>query len=603
MTDQAPLRGLRVRLISLVVLLSVGFGGLGWRLYSIQIGEHERYLLSAENMHRKLDHVYSNRGDIYSVDGVLVARDVLVYEIGVDPAQIQEKNLQRAVNKACQVLGTSSADRRERVKVALEKKKSGKQWVFLARDVEEVVAQKVADELAKFLSTSEQRGLVRQPYTRRHYPRGEFMASVIGVTDHTARGIEGLERSMDEYLRPQDGRRWVRQGARQKNKLQFIDPSDGYVAPAPGYTVYSTIESRIQALVERKLAWGVKRMNADGGVAIVMDCQSGKILALANYPTYDPNRFEEYSKQEREKRRKNRAVEDTYEPGSVMKPFMMSAVLEHNLVSTSRSIRSLLPAGTRWDGGSWAKFGSRIVRDVHANPTMTVEEALFQSSNIGMSAIGLRLGRDRIVDMMDSFKVAARTGIRLPAEAKGKRPARTRWKPYQETISVSYGYAVTMTPLQIIRGFAALVNGGDLLQPYIVDRIEHEGKVTRVQKREVLGRPVSEETSRRIRDMLRKVVQEGTANFLDLEEFPFGGKTGTAKLVSGGRYTRRYLASFEAFAPFDDPKVAILVMIERPRKNIYGSIAAGPVVVEVIRGLFNVEGHCKLASFASWNNG
>jgi len=604
-SDRGFLFGLRGRLVFMAVVLSCGFSVIGWRLYQIQIVDHVRFAKSAENMHTYEEKVHGYRGSILTRDGVILARDVIDYEIALDPTKIEDKSLGRVIQTACELLQTSSEFRRESLRRAVDFKSRNRQWLSMARNVEELTAAKIRTELRAFLTAKEMRGYIVQPQPRREYPRGQFAASIVGVTNRERNGVEGVEHAMNAYLTSQSGYFQVHVSGAQKNKMRSYNPGSAYVAPVAGYDVYCTIDSRVQALVEQKLEWGIKRMRAEAGVCIVLDCKRGDILALANYPTYAPERFHEYPKKERLMRRKNRVVESLYEPGSVVKAFIMSGVLEHQLASPHQSIRSLLPAGVTWDGSERAKFGSRTVRDVRENPTMTVEQALYRSSNIGMSVLGLRLGKDRLLGLFEDFGFASRTGIELPFEHAGRigpKNPRRRWKPFLATVSISYGYAVTMTPLQIARAFAAIANGGYLLRPRIIDRIVREGTISRFSEREVVARPISEGTALKVRNILRNVVEaeDGTAKFLKIEGFPFGGKTGTARRVQNGRYTTSYLSSFEAFAPFDDPEVVVLCMMERPRENIYGSMAAGPVVVEVLRGMFNVEKNCWLASTAAW---
>jgi cell division protein FtsI (penicillin-binding protein 3) len=235
------------------------------------------------------------------------------------------------------------------------------------------------------------------------------------------------------------------------------------------------------------------------------------------------------------------------------------------------------------------------VSDVHEHPGMNFEEALVHSSNIAMALIGLQLGRARIVEVFDSFGLCRPTGIRLPAEARGKYTDKSEWRPLYSTVSVSFGYELMVSPIQLATAFAAVVNGGYLLEPRIVDRMVRDGVVETLPSRKVIGRPISEATSRRMREILKRVVEEGTARYLAVKGFEFGGKTGTADMARGGYTKKDYLASFEAFAPYDNPRVVALCMLEKPREgSYYGGVAAGPIVVEVFRRLFHVDEEMEL---------
>ncbi len=589
-----------VRLTVLAILVSAGFIALGWRLYAIQVLGHERYLESARRMQTRTEKVHGYRGDISSRDGVLLARDVINYEIALDPTKIDAENLYRTIRDICQILGASADYRRERLALAAEKKARAKQYLALGERVEKTAKEVIWRTVSEYLRPREMDGLIALSYTRRIYPRGSFMSAVVGVADHENHGTEGLERTMDYYLSSQNGLREVRVGGKMRGQLRAYSLENAYVAPVSGYNVQSTIDSRIQSIVEEMLRWGIRRKGAAAGSCVVMDSTSGDILALANYPTYDPGHFREYPEAEREKRRKNRVVENLYEPGSVAKVFTMAAVLEHGIADLNRPIRAYLPAGVKWEGGRSAHFGSRTVRDVRAHPDMTVEDTLIHSSNIGMSILGLRLGRDRVIEALTRFGIGVRTDVLLPAEAAGSYPPAESWTRFYTTVSVSFGYEVMVTPIQLARGFAALVNGGYLLKPRIVDSIERDGVVRRFPRREVVGRPISEATSQRMRELLRKVIERGTGKYLRIEGFPYGGKTGTARLVKGKHYSNSdHLASFVAFYPVDDPQVVVISMIEKPRRGShYGAMVSGPVVVEILRRMYNVEEECRLAKDA-----
>ncbi len=591
--------GLRVRLIMIACFVTLGFGLLGWRLFFVQVVDHERRDLSAASMQTRHDPLHGYRGDVFTSDGVLLARDVKKYEIGLDPSKIASENIHRVIQLVCAELGKSNEYRRRRLRVALEAHASGRKYVALDRDLDYDVVDSLQKQISEVLPAAA-RSFCRSSYVRRTYPRDTFAASVIGVTNREGEGIEGVERQLDRHLSPRDGVRQVQVGGKRVGPLRIFNPGNPQILPVDGGVVYTTIDSRIQAIVEEKLEWGVRRMNAQAGSCVVLDCRTGEVLALANFPTFNPNRFHDYPKAERELRRTNRIVESTYESGSVMKPFLMASVLEHGLASLDQSIRSLMPPGVTWDGSERAKFGSRTVRDVKPTPDMRVRDALTRSSNIGMSVLGLRLGKDRILDMIERFQFCRRTGLALPAEVNGEHRSPERWKPFLATVSVSFGYAIRVTPIQLARAFAAVVNGGKLLKPYIVKRIEHAGGNYRAPKAEVIGHPISPATSATMRELLTEVVETGTAKWLRVEGFRFGAKTGTARMARGGSYGRYYLASFEAFAPHDDPQVVVVCMVERPKKSIYGAMVAGPVVVEVLRGIFNVAEECHLASFAVW---
>jgi cell division protein FtsI/penicillin-binding protein 2 len=576
------------------VLITLCFAGLSWRLFSIQVLSHERYLASARTMRRSTEPILAYRGDIHLADGVLLSRDVVDHEVGIDPREIGLEKIPEITRIISDATGRPAEHRRERLFLALRRKETGGAYVPMAAAVSESVVEEIRGAARRVLDPREMKGLVVHPKARRTYPRGSLAASVVGVTDAGGEGVEGIEKSFDAYLSRRNGYRELVRDASQKTRIYLLGSLD--VPAAGGYDVYLTISSRIQAIAEEELRAGIAREKAEAGVIIVMDVRSGDILAMACHPTYEPGRFAEYPEPERAKRRANRAVESLHEPGSVIKPFFAACALDQGILRREALMRSLVPPSVVWDGGKTARFGRRTVRDVHDHPDMTFQDAVVHSSNIAMALLGLRLGQPGVSDVLDRFGLCRPTGIALPAEARGKYTSREEWRPLYSAVSMAFGYEVMVSPIQLLRAFAAVVNGGYLLEPRIVDRIVREGDVRVFPTRKVVGRPIGEETSRHMREILRLVVEEGTARYLRIEGFEFGAKTGTADMGRGGYTKSDYLASFEAFAPFEDPEVAVLCMVEKPRGvSYYGSMVAGPIVVEVIRRMFGVAAETRLA--------
>jgi len=578
----------RSRLCAAAVLLTIAFAALGWRLFAIQVIDHRRWLESAKAMRRSTEPILAYRGDIHLADGVILARDIVDYEIGIDPKFIPPDKLPRVVTLACDAMGKSPEYRRERLFAALDKKERGGAYAPLGRGVSEAVVEEIRTAVNRILGSDGVRGFRAEPQARRTYPRGPFAGSITGVTDAAGQGIEGIECSMEEWLSRKNGFRELVRDAAQKTKIYQV--GGVHVAPVGGQDVYLTIDSRTQAIVEEELERGIRRKRAESGLFVLMDAHTGDILAMASYPSYDPDRFADYPEAERKKRRANRVVENLYEPGSVIKPFYFAYALEKGIIRPEDLVSRIVPPEVKWDGGSTAFFGRRPVTDVHEHPGMTFEEALVHSSNIAMALLGLQLGRPRIVEVYDAFGLCRPTGIRLPAEARGKYTSQSEWRNLYSTVSVSFGYELMVSPLQLVTAFAAVVNGGYLLEPRIVDRIVRDGVVETLPSRKIIGRPISEATSMRMRGFLKRVVEEGTARYLAIKGFEFGGKTGTADMARGGYTKKDYLASFEAFAPFENPRVVALCMLEKPREgSYYGGVAAGPIVVEVFRRLFHVN--------------
>lgn len=586
----------RVRLILAAVIITCLLGALCVRLYVIQVLDHERYALSARRMRSASEPVPAYRGDIRTKDGVLLARDVVDYELGIDPSRMSLESVKAVVKLVSDAVGRPAEYRRERLRAAIERKEKEGRYVRLATEVPDSLVKEIESALSRVLKEDELKDFVVTPRPRRAYPREDLASHVVGVVDADGQGIQGVEKSFGSYLSRRDGYREVIKDATQKTRIFKVGNLE--VAPVGGYEVYLTIESTLQAIVEEELEAGVKREKAEAGLFLLLDANTGDVLAMASYPAFDPNRFGEYPEEERKRRRGNRVLESLYEPGSVVKPFYAAYCLEKRLIHRDQLMTSLVAPPVTWDGGKRAHIGRRVVTDVHEHEGMTFEGAIVNSSNIAFSIIGLKLGKQGIFDVVDRFGFNRSTGIDLPAEAsKAPWAPPSVWHPMYSPVSASFGYEIMLSPVQLCRAFAALVNGGYLLKPRVIERIVRDGETTTFPSRQIEGQPISEETSRTMREILRLVVEEGTAKWLRIEGFPFGGKTGTSNLAKRAGYTKEdYLASFEAFAPVDRPEYVALCMIEKPKgSSIYGGMVAGPVVAEVFRRIFRVPAETKLS--------
>ena len=590
-SGNAPRRVSKVTLLVVLGIVSVWLLLLGVRLFDLQVLQHEKFLAAGRRMWSGTDPIRSVRGDIRLKDGVLVARDVFSYEVGLDPSLIDsEERLVEAVRVVCDHLGQRAERRREALREALARRESGLRYVRLARHVEEDLAAQIYVALQGILPRSEWRAYLRRPTSSRQYPRGAFLGHVVGCTDPDGRGLEGVEHSMDGYLAHRPGKRQVLRGAVRGFRVQL--PELREVAPIHGYDVVLTIESRAQRILEEELKKGIELQRAEAGLGIVLDCRNGAVRAMASYPDYDPANFHRYPPEEQARRRTNRPIENTYEPGSVLKAITLSSALSYQVARRDEII---------WSGAQTHVFRhgrhGRPVSDTREHPPLTLEGVVVHSSNIGMSFIGLRLGRERLIEVLERFGFFEPTGIELPGEAPGGRTKREEWSELWTSVSVAFGYELRVTPLQLCSAFAALVNGGRLWRPRIVERALSGGEEVLSNPPDLVDRPISEAVSREVREILLGVVERGTGQRLKMDGFRFGGKSGTADMGRG--YTKQdYLASFEAFAPYDDPEVVVLVMIEKPRAGtFYGSRVAGPVVATFLRRYFRVESLPRFARY------
>jgi len=407
----------------------------------------------------------------------------------------------------------------------------------------------------------------------RTYPLSESIAHVLGWVGRDGTGLEGIEATFDNHLRGKNG--W--QGTIRDARRRALGPSDEEsIPPTDGGHVVLTIDAEIQRIAEQALADSVKRVEAESGIVIVMSPQTGEILAMACYPSFDLNDPGSALMDVR----RNRAVTDPIEPGSTFKPFIVCGALEGAHVSTSELINCHM--GKRM-------IGRRTITDVKPYGMMDVKGIITHSSNIGMSMIADRMGNSVLRSTIRRFGFGTKTGIECPGEAGGRVYSLKSWTK-ESTASVGMGYEVLVTPLQLINGFASILNDGVMLKPRIVKMLlGPDGEmVGDSDSQQIVGRVVSSQIARYVaNELLVSVVENGSGKGAKLEHYRVLGKTGTAKLMykTGKTYEPgAYLGTFVGAAPVGRPALVAMVMIRRPNPRVayYGSAVAAPVVGEIL---------------------
>jgi cell division protein FtsI/penicillin-binding protein 2 len=359
-------------------------------------------------------------------------------------------------------------------------------------------------------------------------------------------GLAGIEGVYDSLIRGQQGKVLVQVDARKQAFLRVERP------PTSGATLELTIDQNIQHVVERELKAGVDWANAAGGSAIVMDPATGEVLAMASYPTFNPNVYREAKDNEK----RNRPVQDLYEPGSTFKIITASAALEEHVVKPTDLVD--VSTGT-------INFGSRVIRDDHHYGVLTFQQVVEKSSNVGSIKVGLRLGSERFGGYVKRFGF----GRALSPDFRGENGGILwNWSTMTDSAFAStlIGYQVGVTPLQMVNAVSAVANGGELIQPRIVRAVVKDG-VRLPVPRKVIGRAISKDTAARLTPMLEGVVTDGTGKQAAIEDYTIAGKTGTAKKVVNGSYKghNNYNVSFVGFAPSRKPRFTIIVVVDSPR--------------------------------------
>jgi cell division protein FtsI (penicillin-binding protein 3)/stage V sporulation protein D (sporulation-specific penicillin-binding protein) len=529
-----------------VALLAVALGRAVW----LQAVRGPELAAMALRQHRETVVVPAARGTIFDRNGEPLAIGEQVTTVYANPRQVDRpRDLTLAAGKA---LGVEPGI----VYPQLVDRSRG--FVYVARKANSLKAE----ELQKLGFA----GLGFYPEELRTYPQGPVAAQVLGFAGLDNKGLEGLERSLDKVLAGQSGSQTIVKDPFGR-ALDVVSTKP----ETPGKNVRLTIDHQIQANAETILRDTVSRWGARAASAIVMDPYTGSVLAMAVAPRFNANRFPST----RPDRRRNRAVTDTYEPGSTFKLVTVAAALQEGIVNPTTSFR-LAPT---------IKISDRVIGEAHSRGTerLTVKQIVEYSSNIGTITIAQRLGEGRLSSWIDRFGFGAPTGIDFPGESPGFALPLDQWSG--STIgTVPIGHGIAVTPIQMARAYATIANGGILVRPHLIDRIDGQAIAT-TKKRRIVSRSVSKQ----MLSMLRAVVLEGTGTEAAIPGYTVAGKTGTAaKIDSNGRYsTSRYVASFVGLVPATKPRLVIMVMVDEPRGNIYGGVVAAPAFREIAR--FNLQ--------------
>jgi cell division protein FtsI (penicillin-binding protein 3) len=489
------------------------------------------------------------RGPIVDRHGDLLALTVQSAAVFVRPPVLErDRDLVPVLSSTLGLSGES----------VTEKVSSSKSFVWLLRGATPEKAEAI-DGLAL-------PGVGSEPTRRRLYPGGNLAGQVIGFSGVDSQGLEGVELSYDRDLRGTLDSLSVERDARGRRML-----TEGFWQPLPrqGARVELTIDAGLQQVAQTQLETAVAARRAAAGVALVMDPFTGELLALASVPSFDPNQLAA----SRADQWRNRAIADTYEPGSTFKGVLAAAAMEAGVVRPDDRIFC--------ENGHYA-IGRRVVHDHEPYGWLTFADVIKHSSNIGAGKVGERLGAERFGQAIKAFGFGEPTQIDLPGEVAGLVRPVQRWGRIN-VVTTSFGQGISVTPLQLLRAYAAIASGGKLMRPYVVRRvIAPDGTVLRENKPEVVRQPVSAQTAAEVTRLLKGVVEGGTGTQARIDGISVAGKTGTAQKVERGRYSARdRMSSFVGFVPADAPRFVILVVIDSPKTATYGGIVAAPVFRQI----------------------
>ena len=541
------------------MVLALWSAGIFARLVYLQVLQHDDLARRAERQQMRTVESPAKRADIVDRNGQLLAYSVEADTIYAVPTEIGDPL--KAAAALCGALDDCTG--KDRAALA-DRIRKGRAFVYVRRQVSPEQARRVAELQLGGV------GFLKE--NRRFYPNKSLAAHVLGHVGIDNVGLGGIEAAYDSTIKGRPGTVLIHVDAKRRAFSRTERK------PTTGATLELTIDEQVQHIVERELREGVQLTGAAGASAVVMDPFTGELLAMASYPTFNPNAF----RQSTDAGRRNRAIQDLYEPGSTFKIITASAALEEQLVRPNDLI-DVNPG--------YIKFGSRVIRDDHRYSVLSFEDVVAFSSNVGAIKAGLRLGPDRFMRYVRAFGF----GSQLSADFRGENPGIV-WDAAALTdsalASTLIGYQVGVTPLQMATAVSAVANGGEVLQPRVVRAVTRDGVRTEVEKK-VLRRAISQHTAAQLVPMLEAVVAKGTAKVAQMDGYTVAGKTGTAKKLVNGSYRGHsdYNASFVGFVPSRNPRFTIVVVVDSPRKvSIYGGAVAAPIFKRISEAMVQYEG-------------
>ncbi len=544
----------RWRTAAVFLLFVAAAGGLAGRAFFLQILDHGVLTKRAQSQYMHTISVPANRGAIVDRNGRPLALSAPTQTVWAVPSALL-KAKPTTLTQLAKRLKTSRSDLKKRLKAHQDS-----QFYYLKRQLSPFKASRIRKLKAP--------GVFFKRAYKRFYPAGPAAAQLVGLTDIDGKGVSGIELSANQTLAGKPGKRHVitnRPG-------QVVDELGYLTSPQSGHSVKLTLDERLQTIGYQALKQAVAKHQATSGALVVLNPQNGHLLALASVPSFNPNNRSSIAPAALHMR----PATEVMEPGSSIKPILISGALQHNLWSLSKRIHT---------HGYWRLNSHLTIRDDENYGTEGLARILKKSSNIGAAHVGLTMGAKRVWQDYRQFGLGQTTDINFPGQRAGTLRPFTKWNR-TDTATASYGYGVGVTPLQLARAYAAIANNGILPS---LKLIEGQGGRTRAPAHRVISR----QTAMTMRRLLKGVVQPGgTAVRAQLAHYAVAGKTGTARLVRNGKHTKKaHRAIFVGMAPAANPALVTLVMVNNPTRGSYfGGTVAAPVFKRVMREALHIMG-------------
>lgn len=565
------------------------------RVFYLTIVRGEELSEKAETQQLKDTEITAMRGTIYDSNGNVLAQSASVWNVFIDPLNIKDKQRDLIVDEFANLFGYDADEKKE----FYDRTTHQNHYELIEKKVENNIKEK----LSKFVSKNELGGCIgTEQTTKRYYPYGTLASSVIGFTGADDQGLSGIESYYDEQLTGTNGRIITAKDAKSNNIANDYETS---IAATDGDSIVLTINQTIQYYLEKGLRETMNEYQAKGAYGVVMNCNTGAVLAMSSLPDYDCNEpykltyskdkkaikklSDKTAKQEAESAAvqnqwRNFTVSDTYVPGSVFKTFVASAALEENVVNLNTTYNCT---------GSIQVDKYKMKCHYHPGHGMqTLTQGLENSCNPFFITIGQKLGVHNYFKYFDAFGFTQKTNIDLPGEASPQYYKEDQYG-IVELSSASFGQTNSLTPIQVCTGLCAIANGGKLLQPYLVSSIaDANGKTVKKTQTKEIRQVISADTSEKVRKMMKSVVDNGTGKNGYVAGYSVGGKTGTSTKLGESKNGEgdKYIVSFGAIAPSDDPEIAMLIIVDEPNQDLGGGALCAPIAAQVTQEAMNVLG-------------
>ena len=565
------------------------------RVFYLTIVRGEELSEKAETQQLKDTEITAMRGTIYDSNGNVLAQSASVWNVFIDPLNIKDKQRDLIVDEFANLFGYDADEKKE----FYDRTNHQNHYELVEKKVENNIKEK----LSKFVSKNELGGCIgTEQTTKRYYPYGTLASSVIGFTGADDQGLSGIEAYYDEQLTGTNGRIITAKDAKSNNIANDYETS---IAATDGDSIVLTINQTIQYYLEKGLRETMNEYQAKGAYGVVMNCNTGAVLAMSSLPDYDCNEpykltyskdkkaikklSDKTAKQEAESAAvqnqwRNFTVSDTYVPGSVFKTFVASAALEENVVNLNTTYNCT---------GSIQVDKYKMKCHYHpGHGTQTLTQGLENSCNPFFITIGQKLGVHNYFKYFDAFGFTQKTNIDLPGEASPQYYKEDQYG-IVELSSASFGQTNSLTPIQVCTGLCAIANSGKLLQPYLVSSIaDANGKTVKKTQTKEIRQVISADTSEKVRKMMKSVVDNGTGKNGYVAGYSVGGKTGTSTKLGESKNGEgdKYIVSFGAIAPSDDPEIAMLIIVDEPNQDLGGGALCAPIAAQVTQEAMNVLG-------------